>query len=97
MLIMHLHNNDSYFISSTHCYFDGYNGINNIVYGNKQEEIYQPMQIKTSRLLSNGEIPEVVPPEKKLQIVSQTNQIHKKIENHSVELKEHSRCGFCKN
>jgi hypothetical protein len=41
-------------------------------YGNKQEEICQSMQIKTnSRLLSNGEISEVIPPEKKLQIVSQ--------------------------
>jgi Na+-driven multidrug efflux pump len=36
-------------------------------YGNKQEEICQSMQIKTnSRLLSNGEISEVIPPEKKL-------------------------------
>jgi hypothetical protein len=42
-----------------------------MAYGNKQEEICQPMQIKTSnRLLSNGEISEVIFPEKKLQIVS---------------------------
>jgi hypothetical protein len=47
-----------------------------MTYGNKQEEICQPMQIKTSnRLLSNGEISEVVSPEKKLQIVSQ-NECH---------------------
>jgi hypothetical protein len=44
-------------------------------YGNKQEEIFKPMQIKTSRLLSNGEISEVIPPEKKLQIISQ-NEWH---------------------
>jgi hypothetical protein len=45
-------------------------------YGNKQEEMCQPMQIKTSnRLLSNGEISEVIPPEKKLHIVSQ-NESH---------------------
>jgi hypothetical protein len=38
-----------------------------MAYGNKQEEICQPMQIKTSNtLLSNGEISEVVPPEEKL-------------------------------
>jgi hypothetical protein len=38
-----------------------------MAYGNKQEEICQPMQMKTSnRLLSNGEISEVIPPEKKL-------------------------------
>jgi excinuclease UvrABC ATPase subunit len=38
-----------------------------MAYGNKQEEICQPMQMKISnRLLSNGEILEVVPPEKKL-------------------------------
>jgi hypothetical protein len=43
-----------------------------MTYRNKQEEICQPIQMKTSsRLLSNGEISEVVPPEKKLQIVSQ--------------------------
>jgi hypothetical protein len=47
-----------------------------MAYGNKQEEICQPMQMKTSnRLLSNGEISEVTPPEKKLQIVSQ-NESH---------------------
>jgi hypothetical protein len=47
-----------------------------MAYGNKQEEICQPMQMKTSnKLLSNGEISEVVPPEKKLQIVSQ-NESH---------------------
>jgi hypothetical protein len=41
-----------------------------MAYGNKQEEIYQTMQMKTSnRLLSNGEISEIVPLEKKLQIV----------------------------
>jgi hypothetical protein len=38
-----------------------------MAYGNKQEEICQPMQMKTSsRLFSNGEISEVLPPEKKL-------------------------------
>jgi hypothetical protein len=47
-----------------------------MAYGNKQEEICQPMQMKTSnKLLSNGEISEVVPPEKKLQIISQ-NESH---------------------
>jgi flagellar basal body-associated protein FliL len=35
-----------------------------MAYRNKQEEICQPMQVKTSsRLLSNGEISEVIPPE----------------------------------
>jgi hypothetical protein len=38
-----------------------------MAYRNKQEEICQPMQMKTSsRLLSNGGISEVIPPEKKL-------------------------------
>jgi hypothetical protein len=47
-----------------------------MAYGNKQEEMCQPMQIKTSnKLLQNGEISEVAPPEKKLQIVSQ-NESH---------------------
>jgi hypothetical protein len=43
-----------------------------MAYGNKQEEIRQPVQIKIScRSLSNGKISEVILPEKKLQIVSQ--------------------------
>jgi hypothetical protein len=41
-----------------------------MAYGNKQEEICQPMQIKTKKLLfPNGEILEIVFLEKKLQIV----------------------------
>jgi hypothetical protein len=47
-----------------------------ITYGNKQKEICQPMQMKiSSRLLSNGEILEVLPPEKKLQILRKMNHI----------------------
>jgi hypothetical protein len=48
-----------------------------MAYGNKQEEICQPMQMKNSdKLLSNGLFsPKVVPPEKKLQIVSK-NESH---------------------
>jgi hypothetical protein len=50
-----------------------------MAYRNKQEEICQPMQIKTSsRLLLNGGVSEVIPPEKKLQIVSQ-NKSHTSI------------------
>jgi hypothetical protein len=41
-----------------------------MAFKNKQEEICQPIQMKTSsRLLSNREIWEVVLPEKKFQIV----------------------------
>jgi hypothetical protein len=38
-----------------------------MTWSNKQEEICQPMQIKSnSRLLSNGEVAEVIPPKKKI-------------------------------
>jgi hypothetical protein len=38
-----------------------------MAYGNKQKEICQPIQIKNNnKLLSNGEISEVILPEKKL-------------------------------
>jgi hypothetical protein len=36
-----------------------------MVYGNKQEEIYQPIQIKTNnKLLSNEKISKIIPPKK---------------------------------
>jgi hypothetical protein len=77
MFILYIHNNILILLAVTTTISMAVMALILMAYGNKQEEICQPMEMKNSdKLLSNGLFsPKVVPPEKKLQIVSK-NESH---------------------